>query len=179
MTRRPFATLVALLVLWPVLTALWLGWLAVLVLAYCAASTKRGRRKVMRALPRFPSPWRIRDRIPGRRRQADQGYPAPRRMTSTQRAARVALLADRDGLVCQECGCDLDPTAHHRADEHPEVHHLVAWSHCAHEWWADHPVNLVLLCQPCHAPLGADGTTPRLRAKRRELLAWYGYEEAA
>jgi hypothetical protein len=38
--------------------------------------------------------------------------------------------------------------------------------------------NLVLLCCPDTRRIG-DGTTRRLEAKRRELRAYYGHEEAA
>lgn len=180
MTRRPVASFAASAI-WLVLAALWLVWtvaVAAVWLLLALAGRQRDARRVARGFLGFPRPARIAARMPGRRRQAPAEARSIRRMSSRRRGELVAVLADRDGLSCQDCGCTLDPTAHHLADEHPEVHHLVAWCKAKGLWWCDHPVNLVLLCGPCNRRIG-DGTTRRLEAKRHELLAYYGYQEAA
>lgn len=174
MTLRPFASLLAFL-LWLVATALWLVVLAVQMFRFVWKPTAARGRRLSRQMPAFPRWGRIRDRVPGHRRQVDVRPVEPRRMSSRQRANLVAVLAHRDGLWCQECGCPLDPTAHHRSNEHPEVHHLVAWCFAKGEEWCDEPVNLVLLCQRDNLAIG-NGTTRRLEGKRRELLDYYGYE---
>lgn len=178
MTVRPLASLAAVL-LWLPLVALWLAWaLVAAVLRELLNDVFKVRKATCRRwvpLPRFPRWGRIRAWLPGRRRQPPAEARPVRRMSSRKRANLVAVLADRDGLYCQECGCGLDPTAHHRSNEHPEVHHLVAWCFAKGEPWCDTPVNLVLLCQRDNLAIG-NGTTRRLEGKRRELLDYYGYE---
>lgn len=181
MTSHPLASLAAVL-LWLPLVALWLALaLVVAVLRELLNDGLRVRKATCRRwvpLPRFPSPRRIAAWMPGRRRQPPVEARSIRRMSSRQRANLVAVLADRDGLTCQQCGCDLDPTAYHRDNEHPEVHHLVAWCFAKGYDWCDTPVNLVLLCQRDNLAIG-NGTTHRLEAKRLALLDHYGYQEAA
>ncbi len=180
MTHRPLATLAALL-LWLPLVVLWLALaLVVAVLRELLNDVLGVRKATCRRwvpLPRFPSPRRIAAWMPGRRRQPPVEARSIRRMSSRQRANLVAVLADRDGLACQQCGCQLDPTAYHRDNEHPEVHHLVAWCFAKRYDWCDTPLNLVLLCQRDNLAIG-NGTTPRLEAKRLALLDYYGYQEA-
>ena len=170
----------------PLAAALWLL-LAVLWLAYriAAKAARRALPPILRWLIPRPSyrPFRYR-RVLGwfpqrQRRPRLAGVPSgaePKRMSSRQRAELVAVCADRDGLVCQECGARLDPTVHHLKDEHPELHHLVAWCRAKGLWWCDHPVNLVLLCGPDNRSIG-NGTTPTLEAKRAALWRHYRIDQ--
>lgn len=89
-------------------------------------------------------------------------------MSPATKGRRLAQLAARDGLWCQQCGLELDLDVHHLEDAHPEVHHLVAWSVCRGEWWADDLVNLCLLCQTCNRAVGV-GSTVRLDLLAAEL----------
>ena len=166
---RPVSTALAALV-WLLLAALWLVW------AFGAAFFAPNRRWRRRLIPRFPRWTRVHRRIAGRprrhnrRRRPAPAACAPRRMTSAEKNRRLAQLIARDGLWCQECGLSLDLRLHHLEDAHPEVHHLIPWSACAGEWWANELFNLCLLCGPCNRRIGA-GTTRRLERLRAELWA--------
>jgi hypothetical protein len=146
-------------VLWLVLVVLWLTWA---VLVYVLVRRRRTRRRLT---PDFPRLFRIR---PGRVEPA-----GPQRMSYGEKSRRLAQLVARDGLWCQECGLELRLDVHHDEDDHPEVHHLVAWSICRGEWWADELFNLVLLCGPHNRAIGT-GTTPTLEQLRAELWAAEG-----
>jgi hypothetical protein len=145
-------------VAWLVLVVLWLVWA---VLVYVLVRRRRTRRRLT---PDFPRLFRIR---PGR---APDG---PQRMSSGEKSRRLAQLVARDGLWCQECGLPLRLDVHHTEDDHPEVHHLVAWSICRGEWWANELFNLALLCQTHNRVIGA-GTTSTLERLRADLWAAEG-----
>lgn len=154
MTRAALSVLA--FVAWLLLAVLWAVWGLVVLLV---VRRRRWRRKL---IPDFPRLARI---LPGRPQPAP---PEARRMTSSEKGRRLAQLAARDGLWCQECDRTLDLDLHHAEDAHPEVHHLVAWSLCRDEWWANELFNLCLLCGPCNRGIGA-GTTARLERLRVEL----------
>lgn len=160
------AIAVVALVLWLVLAVLWVAWS---VLVVVLVQRRRWRRML---IPDFPNLARMAGWPPTPERRS-----GPRRMTASQKARRLAQLVARDGLWCQECGLELRLDVHHDEDDHPEVHHLVAWSLCRGEWWADELVNLVLLDGPCNREIGT-GITPTLRRKQEALLALYGLEAA-
>jgi hypothetical protein len=145
-------------VAWLVLVVLWLVWAVGVYLLV------RRRRWRQRLTPDFPRLFRIR---PG---PAPDG---PQRMSYGEKSRRLAQLVARDGMWCQECGLELRLDVHHTDDDHPEVHHLVAWSICRGEWWANELFNLCLLCGPHNRRIGA-GTTPTLERLRTELLAAEG-----
>ena len=164
--------------LWLLLAVLWLAYTLLIAGVWLLASeSKRQRRKVAKA---FCWPLRY-GRVLGwfpQLRPAPEAVAVgePKRMSSRQRAELVAVCADRDGLRCQECGRQLDPTVHHLEDEHPELHHLVAWCRAKGSWWCDHPVNLVLLCGPDNRSIG-NGTTPTLEAKRATNWRYYRFDQ--
>jgi hypothetical protein len=143
---------------WLVLAVLWLVWA---VLVYVLVRRRRTRRRLT---PDFPRLFRIRTGpVPT----------GPQRMSYGEKSRRLAQLVDRDGLWCQECGLPLRLDVHHLEDDHPEVHHLVAWSICRGEWWANELFNLCLLDGPCNRAVGT-GTTPTLERLRAELWAAEG-----
>jgi hypothetical protein len=137
-------------VLWLLLAVLWVAWAVAVCLL---VQRRRPRRKL---IPDFPNLIRMAGWRSRRPRPVQV-----RRMSSAEKSRRLAQLAARDGLYCQECDLELDLDIHHLEDAHPEVHHLVAWSECRSEWWADQLVNLCLLCGPCNRSIGA-GSTWRL-----------------
>jgi hypothetical protein len=138
-------------VLWLLLAVLWVAW------AICVCLLVQRRRSRRKLIPDFPNLIRM-----ARWRSHRRPRPvAVRRMSSAEKSRRLAQLAARDGLYCQQCGLELDLDIHHLEDAHPEVHHLVAWSLCRDEWWADELVNLCLLCGPCNRGIGT-GSTWRL-----------------
>lgn len=146
-------------VAWLALAILWVAWA---VLVCLLASRRRWRRRL---IPDFPNLARMATWTPRSRRPV-----APKRMSTSTKGRRLAQLVDRDGVMCQQCGLELRLDVHHDDDDHPEVHHLVAWSRCRSEWWADDLVNLCLLCGPCNRGIGA-GSTWRLDRLAAQLRA--------
>ncbi|HEV2928884.1 MAG TPA: HNH endonuclease signature motif containing protein [Propionibacteriaceae bacterium] len=180
MNRRWLAG-TATLIVWLVLTVLWLAWTVLVVAAWLVAlafGRRRDRRKITKAFTPAPSWARVLAWMPGRphpvlRHQERRAC----RMSAIEVAEKRGLLWQRDGDRCQECDRRLDLDAHHLAPEHPEVHHLVAWSKCWREWWANALWNLCLLCGPCNRRIGT-GTTWQLRRKQAELRTLYAHEIA-
>lgn len=150
------AAAVALTVVWLLLAVLWVVWAILVVVLF----QRRRTRRLL--IPDFPNLARMLHR-PRRPQRV-----ALRRMSPATKGRRLAQLAARDGLWCQNCDLELDLDVHHSEDAHPEVHHLVAWSVCRGEWWADDLVNLCLLCGPCNRSIGS-GSTWRLDRLAAEL----------
>jgi hypothetical protein len=147
--------------LWLLLAVLWLVWA---VGVYLLVRRRRWRRKLT---PDFPRLSRL---LP---RDQTARPSTPQRMSSAEKSRRLAQLVARDGLWCQECGLELRLDVHHDEDDHPEVHHLIAWAICRGEWWANELFNLCLLCGPCNRAVGT-GATPTLERMRAELWAAEG-----